>query len=327
MEPRTETTPETLVTQLYRTLLQREPDPDGLSHYATALRLNRSSFTDLVLTFVDSAEFGALTGRNRPETRVSAHGCEFVLPTGITAAEIGSETYEPWVVPYFLETCRPGMTVLDIGASWGAFALPAARRVGETGRVWAIEVSTWNCQVLARSARASGLINLEILPVAVSDRLGSELMPHQTVTNNNCITTRLEVAADQIKGYDVIPVVPLDLLAPALGPVHVVKMDIEGMEHRTVRGGFNFFKTQRPIVFLEYSPQFQRDRSGADGRDLLSLFLDLGYGVEILHRTRPRETVPTADREGAITHIDGTWRVHCEQDHGTHLDLCLRAGA
>jgi FkbM family methyltransferase len=327
MESSAETTPETQVTQLYRTLLQREPDSGGLRDYATALRLKRLSFTDLVLTFVDSEEFGSLTGRRRPETRVSAYGCQFVLPMGITADEIGSETYEPWVIPYFLETCRPGMTVLDIGASWGAFALPAARRVGETGRVWAIEVSTWNCQVLARSARASGLDNLEILPLAVSDRLGSELMQHQTVTNNNCITSGLEIAADQIKSYDVVPIVPLDLLAPALGPVHVVKMDIEGMEHRTVRGGLDFFRAQRPIVFLEYSPQFQRDRSGADGRDLLNLFLDLGYRVEILHRKRPRETVPTADREGVLTHIDRTWRDHCEQDHGTHLDLCLRAGA
>jgi FkbM family methyltransferase len=325
MGPSAETTPETLVTQLYRTLLQREPDPEGLRTYTAELRLNRASFTDLVLTFVDSEEFGAISGGRRPETRVSAHGCEFVLPEGITASEIGSETYEPWVIPYFLETCRPGMTVLDIGASWGAFALPAARRVGETGRVWAIEVSTWNCQVLARSARASGLANLEILPIAVSDRLGSELMRRQTVTNNNCITSGL--AADQIKGHDVIPIVPLDLLAPALGPVHVVKMDIEGMEHRTVRGGLNFFRAQRPIVFLEYSPQFQRDRSGADGRDLLNLFLDLGYGVEILHRKRPRETAPTADREGAIAHIDRTWTDHCEQDHGTHLDLCLRVDA
>lgn len=327
MGPRAETTPETLVSQLYRVLLQREPDSDGLDAYTSALTQNRLSLTELVLSFVDSEEFGALTGRRRPETRVTAHDCEFVLPADIMAEEIGAETYEAWVIPYFLETCRPGMTVLDIGASWGSWALPAARRVGETGRVWAIEVSAWNCQVLARSAKASGLNNLQILPLAVSDRLGAELMRHQTVHHNNYIISGLQVAADQIKGYDVIPIVPLDLLAPALGPVHIVKMDIEGMEHRAVAGGLDFFRVQRPIVFLEYSPQFQRDRSGADGRDLLNLFLDLDYGVEIIHRNRPRETVSTADREGAVAHVDGAWRGHCEQDHGTHLDLCLRVDA
>lgn len=322
-----EASPEALVTQLYRALLKREPDADGLHHYLDELQLNRLSFGDIASIFVHSEEYSVLTGRHVRETRVSARGCDYVLPADLMAEEIGAETYESWVIPYFLETCRPGMTVLDIGASWGSWALPAARRVGETGRVLAIEVSQWNCQVLARSAKASGINNLEILPIAVSDRLGSELMQHQTVHHNNYIISGLEVGADQIKNYDIVPIVPIDLLAPALGRVHIVKLDIEGMEHRAVRGGLTFFKAQRPIVFLEYSPQFQRDRSEADGRDLLNLFLDLGYGVEIIHRTRPREIAPTADREGAITYIDATWRAHCEQEHGTHLDLCLRVGA
>lgn len=47
-------------------------------------------------------------------------------------------------------------------------------------------------------------------------------------------------------------------------------MDIEGMEYRAVKGGLNFFQTQRPIVFMEYSPQFQRAGSAADGRICLT---------------------------------------------------------
>ncbi len=42
--------------------------------------------------------------------------------------------WEDWVVGAFLDELRPGMTVLDVGASFGCFALPAAAAVGPSGR-------------------------------------------------------------------------------------------------------------------------------------------------------------------------------------------------
>ena len=35
---------------------------------------------------------------------------------------------------------RPGMTVADIGAGTGYFAIPLARAIGPTGRVWAVDL-------------------------------------------------------------------------------------------------------------------------------------------------------------------------------------------
>jgi hypothetical protein len=104
-------------------------------------------------------------------------------------------------------------------------------------------------------------------------------------------------------------------------------MDIEGMEYRAAVGARAFFQEQKPIVFLEYSPEFQKIGSGVEGADLLRLFLDLGYTVEMLHRSQPREAVRELDAGAVIERVNGAWRRHVAEDRGTHLDLCLHPGA
>src|SRR5690348_10039242 len=81
---------------------------------------------------------------------VKFRGCTFRMPDHwvITKQLLDGKDYEPWVLDYFLQTLKPGMTVLDVGASWGAFALPAAKKVGPTGRVIAIEMSPGNGRVI-----------------------------------------------------------------------------------------------------------------------------------------------------------------------------------
>ncbi len=317
--------PEQLVTLLYRLLLGRDPDAGGLAAHVETLRANRLTAQELAREFVRSSEFTGRPSLAPHEVRVRRMDCEFVLPAGASVVgEIDSDDgYEPWVLPYFLDCCRPGMTVVDIGASWGAFALPAARRVGEHGRVFAFEVSARNCRVLVKSAQASGLGNVEVLPLGVSDRLGRELLRRQAVTNNNAINTGENPTADHLDNYDVVAVTPLDLLRGALGQVHILKMDIEGMEYRASIGALSFLKEQRPLTFIEYSPDFQRISSGVAGADLLNLYLELGYQIEILHRGRPRELLAKGASGDLIQQVDAVWREHVETDGGTHLDLCL----
>jgi FkbM family methyltransferase len=317
--------PEGVVTLLYRLLLRREPDPEGLDYHAEALRANRVTPEELARQFAASEEFLGRKLHDHDVVRLSVLDCEFVLPANAAVIhELASpEGYEPWVLPYFLDHCRPGMTVVDVGASWGAFALPAARRVGASGKVFALEVSPRNCQVLLKSIKASGLDNVRILPMGVSDRFGSELLRKQDVTNNNAINTGEDAGVDDLDHYEIVPVAPLDMVRAALGPVHILKMDIEGMEYRASIGALSFLRDQHPLTFIEYSPDFQRQGSGVEGAELLRLFLDLGYDIEILHRHAGRERIAASAKPEVIARVDAAWREHVERDQGTHLDLCL----
>ena len=55
---------------------------------------------------------------------------------------------------------KPGMTFVDVGCGGGFFALPAARVVGETGRVYGLDLSATSIDGLKRAAQREGLANV-----------------------------------------------------------------------------------------------------------------------------------------------------------------------
>ena len=58
---------------------------------------------------------------------------------------------------------RSGLTFVDVGCGDGFFAMPAARIVGETGRVFALDENSNAIDRLKRKARIEGLGNLQSL--------------------------------------------------------------------------------------------------------------------------------------------------------------------
>src|SRR3989338_6587062 len=56
-----------------------------------------------------------------------------------------------------------GMTVADLGAGTGAYTIPLAERVGETGRVYAVEVQKDFLTNIKDAALAHGLKNIEVI--------------------------------------------------------------------------------------------------------------------------------------------------------------------
>lgn len=69
------------------------------------------------------------------------HG-DFLLSTADTHVSRHLNTYGEWAeieLQLFLQIIKPGDIVLDIGANIGAFTVPLANKVGNFGRVYAIE--------------------------------------------------------------------------------------------------------------------------------------------------------------------------------------------
>ncbi|MGE5268051.1 MAG: FkbM family methyltransferase [Thiohalocapsa sp.] len=317
----------------YRLLLGREPEnAQVLDTYC--------SRTDIVGRLIGSAEFAAqeiidpaeaqaqMGPRNvfRDPVAIPYHGCEFVISKWADLARdlASPEGYEGWVLPYFLDKCRDGMTVLDVGASWGVYALPAAKRVRPNGRVFAVEVSPQNCRVLLHNAKHNGLDNVQILAVGASDRVGTAWLPIQTRSNTNSIVPNIPDNGFEwfSAESEIVPTLPLDLLRPHIGRVDVMKMDIDGTEYRACLGASELLAACRPTVFLEYCPSLLRVLSGIEPGQLLKLFLDMGYAIEVLHRARPREAMTGMSDSEVIARVDRLCEEHVGEG-GTHLDLCM----
>lgn len=86
----------------------------------------------------------------------------FVAACGLLASPVAAESEAERVAA--LMGLAPGMTVAEIGAGSGAFALEFARRVGPSGRVYATELEAEKLDEIRSKAQDAGLANVEVLP-------------------------------------------------------------------------------------------------------------------------------------------------------------------
>ena len=192
---------------------------------------------------------------------------------------VGQEDYER--KPGF--TLSPGQVVVDLGANLGVFATRAARRVGPTGRVIAVEPHPDNFRRLSGNAARNGLAWLECVQAAAGDREGQiPLFVHERGINHSIVRG---------SGKSVmVPLRTVDGLVRERGlkRVDFLKIDIEGAVPAALRGASETLKRFRPLISLE------RD-SAEESEGLDEIFAAHGYvrtDDGVFTYARPKESVP-----------------------------------
>lgn len=163
-------------------------------------------------------------------------------------------------------------TFLDVGASTGATALPAAHRFGAGLRVIAYEPATAARGLLEATVARNAVTHLDVRPFAVSDSPGEaefrEYLPDETgqtpwtpEASSLMATSMPDLPSQMVR----VQVVTLDQqMAEAGGfrePV-VVKIDVEGFEAFVLRGAAELIRTARPF----FSIDIHGDPFATDGR-------------------------------------------------------------
>ncbi len=188
--------------------------------------------------------------------------------------------YEAHLVPTFRQFCRPGMTVVDVGANVGLYTLLASSLVGPSGRVVAIEPSSENCRLILLSVEANHVDNVDLFPLALDRARGwSNLSGHFGSNGGLVAADPSSLAA----GWsEIVPTFPLDDLVD--GRVDFLKIDVEGAEGRVVAGAQGILTTSRPIVASEFSLEMLPRVSGISGEEYLDGFESLGYRISLFNR-------------------------------------------
>lgn len=167
----------------------------------------------------------------------------------------------------------PGHTVVDIGANVGVFSLPAAKHVGRTGVVHAIEPQPDLVQRLETARDRNGLPQMVIHGVALaeSDRIAHLSIPEHNRGAGSLILRR--------PGDRRLPV-PVrhagDFLKRHIeGPVRLVKIDAEGSEAAIFRGALGWFSHVRPDAIIFEA----KEHRSYDDNAVVSLLREMGYAV------------------------------------------------
>jgi FkbM family methyltransferase len=84
--------------------------------------------------------------------------------------------WEAWLSLAIARRLSPGMRCLDAGANVGYYTALMRRQVGETGTVLAIEPSQNLCGLLRQSIEESGWLNVNVLPVAIGEKDGTDTL-------------------------------------------------------------------------------------------------------------------------------------------------------
>lgn len=145
--------------------------------------------------------------------------------------------YERELTAVFRDWLHRGQTVLDVGANCGYFTLLAARCVGRTGRVIAVEPSPWVANRLERTIKRNHLSHVRLERVALGATTGT--LPLVEPLPGNHTPSLLTTATDRVTHQ--VSVARLDDCLPGwlfhVGRVDVMKVDIEGYESFLIQGG------------------------------------------------------------------------------------------
>lgn len=164
---------------------------------------------------------------------------------------------------------RPGMTAIDVGASFGIFSMAMANAVGPQGSVWAFEPTPGTAEFLEATLARNGARQVTLTRAALSERAGTV----QFVTNPNSEVNAVAKPGEAGDAIVTVPSLTLDQAGADFGwrDVDFVKLDVEGHELQVIAGGRSFFTQTSPLVMFEI-------KAGADV-DLrpLAPFQAMGY--------------------------------------------------
>jgi FkbM family methyltransferase len=141
-----------------------------------------------------------------------------------------SEDFEPFMKYWFLP--QAGQIVLDIGANIGKYTLRAAKAVGHTGRVIAVEPNPDTYQTLLRNIRVNTLDNVVALNVAAWNK-ECRLKLYRAEQAG-----LYSVKRNSHQGFDTVRARRMTDVLQTLGFDHAdwVKIDVEGAEREVLEG-------------------------------------------------------------------------------------------
>jgi FkbM family methyltransferase len=241
------------VLAAYRLILQREADDAGLAHYRQRVR-EGLPVAELVNNFLMSDEYHDRLERQRAEDLREVDLGGYRLLVSIGDPEFGAllhsyGVYEEPVRAAMRANLAPGDVCVDVGANIGVLTILASTMVGPSGKVIAVEPNPDNVQLLYRNIAFSQAANVNVLPLAASDRRAVFSLTGRS--NTHLVSAR--GAANG--GGTFVQSVVLDEMLADLTRLNFVKMDIEGHEPAALRGMRHLLERHRPALLVEFNPR------------------------------------------------------------------------
>jgi FkbM family methyltransferase len=160
------------------------------------------------------------------------------------------QLYEHREIRFLRDHLREGDVFLDVGANVGFYSLIAAKLVGRSGSVLAIEADPVSYQKLCLNLELNGATNVWAVNIGVSDVSATRPL-YLNINGNRGGNSLLDVANGGRRPTIDVECNPLTHVLASYGVkrIDVGKFDIEGMEYRVLD---RFFADADPSLYPRY---------------------------------------------------------------------------
>jgi len=189
------------------------------------------------------------------------------------------ESYEKTTVKTITKLLKKGSTVLNIGANVGYHTLLTANLVGTNGKVFAFEPFPENIQFLEKNVDVNGYDNVEIIPKAVSNKVGiTNLWLKESGTWHFISSKKIS----DFKSCSVDTISIDEFLKNKKINVDFAIIDAEGSEKFILEGMKQTIQENPNLeIIIEYNP-FTLKSAGSSGKSLLDLITALEYSIYVI---------------------------------------------
>lgn len=222
-------------------------------------------------------------------------------------------SYEPNEFALIAAAITPGMVFVDGGANDGYYSLFAATKVGEHGRVVAVEPSSREYDRLVANVGVNKLRNITALRIALGREPGESTLAiaEEEHSGQNTVGDRIANVKVRAVRHEPVRVESLDSLVETQGlqRVDFVKLDVEGSEFAVLEGAAGTIERHRPLLQIEVEEE--RLASQNVTKQEIARMLG-GYGYELWvfdsETGQLRSPRPPDEPEGNVIAAPAGWR-------------------
>lgn len=184
--------------------------------------------------------------------------------------------YDPTTFLMIDKIVKKGDICLDIGANVGGITFAMAKRVGESGKVFAFEPGAPIFQRLKSNIEMNQDLKNIIIPfqLGISDKTTNcYWKEHQGLPGNGSIVEFGESNEKPVA----VTTVDDHLLKNPIEKLNFVKIDVEGMEYEAIKGGGDTWKKYLPVIYYETIQTFEIKRKEPTLKYIENLLSEIGY--------------------------------------------------
>ncbi|WP_423062532.1 FkbM family methyltransferase [Candidiatus Paracoxiella cheracis] len=177
---------------------------------------------------------------------------------------------------------KPGMTVLDIGANIGYYAIMESKLVGSAGKIIAVAPSPSNIALLKCNVELNGCKNVDVFQGAISDTNAERefFMANSSNLNtfHNTGSGIHDLTGETIK---VKTMTVVDVMENIAKP-DLIRMDVEGHEVEVINGMLPVIQNGEFAPMIIFETHITRYNKDHDMELVLRALFNCGYRVQYL---------------------------------------------